>query len=273
VDSLASLLKLARRVSIAAVALLMLAASARAAATGTLKLDVMGEMGAGAHNSAQVIGRAGKVAGEIAPGATLELQPGDYKIVLPIIGGTITKSDIKVEAGRTHTVMITNVAVLQVSVTDRNGKDPGFGVTVASSTPPHTQILSTISGEKYLFAPMEVNVHCDVPPQGVDWTAVQLKPGERTRLTLGEVVPAQLDVKTILGGQPIDSATRVVVYRAGTQSQVAQSAPGASHHFQLDPGDYDVYVENQSGKGHPTATVGGIHLGSGAKVERTVPLD
>jgi hypothetical protein len=273
VDFLPSIFKLARRASATALALLMLATTASAASTGTLKLDVMGDFGAGAHNSAQVIARDGKVAGEIAPGATLALKPGDYKLVLPIIGGTITKTDVKVEAGRTHTVMITNVAVLQVSVSDRNGKDPGFGVTVTSSAPPHTTILSTISGEKYLFAPMEVNVHCDVPPQGVDWNAVQLKPGERTRLTLGEVVPAQLDVKTVLGGQPIDSATRVVVYRAGTQSQVGESAPGTPHHFQLEPGDYDVYVENHSGKGHPTATVNGIHLGAGAKVERTVPLD
>jgi hypothetical protein len=257
----------------AAIALLTLAAYAQAATTGMLKLDVMGDLGAGAHNSAQVIAKDGNVAGEVSPGATVALKPGDYKLVLPIVGGTITKDDIKVEAGRTHTVIITNVAVLQVSVTDRNGKDPGFGVTVASSTPPHTKILSTISGEKYLFAPMEVNVHCDVPPQGIDWNAVQLKPGERTRLTLGEVVPAELDVKTVLGGQPIDSQTRVVVYRAGTQSQVRQSAPGTPHHFQLDPGDYDVYVENHAGKGHPTATVGGIHLDSGAKVERTVPLD
>jgi hypothetical protein len=240
----------------AAIALLTLAAYAQAATTGMLKLDVMGDLGAGAHNSAQVIAKDGNVAGEVSPGATVALKPGDYKLVLPIVGGTIT-----------------NVAVLQVSVTDRNGKDPGFGVTVASSTPPHTKILSTISGEKYLFAPMEVNVHCDVPPQGIDWNAVQLKPGERTRLTLGEVVPAELDVKTVLGGQPIDSQTRVVVYRAGTQSQVRESAPGTPHHFQLDPGDYDVYVENHAGKGHPTATVGGIHLDSGAKVERTVPLD
>jgi hypothetical protein len=80
-------------------------------------------------------------------------------------------------------------------------------------------------------------------------------------------------VKTVLGGQPIDSATRVIVYRAGTQSRVGESAPGTRHHFQLDPGDYDVYVENGSGKGHPTATASGIHLDSGAKVERTVPLD
>lgn len=254
-------------------ALLILVAAAPAATTGTLKLDVMGKLGAGAQNTAQVIGRDGKVVGKIAPGATLELKPGNYKLVLPIIGGSITKSDVRIIAGRTHTVLITNVAVLEVSVRDRNGKDPGFGVTVSSVSPPYTKILSTISGEKYLFAPMEVNVHCDVPPQGIDWARVELRPGERTHLTLGEVVPAQLDVKTTLGGQSIDGQTRVIVYRAGTQRQVAQSAPGTMHQFRLDPGDYDVYVENQSGKGHPTATVSGVHLGSGAKVERTVPLD
>ena len=32
-------------------------------------------------------------------------------------------------------------------------------------------------------------------------------------------------------------------------------------------------VTTVPGKGHPSATASGIHLGSGAKVERTVPLD
>jgi len=40
----------------------------------------------------------------------------------------------------------------------------------------------------------------------------------------------------------------------------------------LDPGDYDVYVENNSGKGAPYAMDHGIHLDSGAKVERKVSL-
>ena len=59
----------------------------------------------------------------------------------------------------------------------------------------------------------------------------------------------------------------------GTQSHAGDSPPGAPHQFKLDPGDYDVYVENGSGKGRPTAMVSGIHLESGAKVEKTVPLD
>ena len=72
---------------------------------------------------------------------------------------------------------------------------------------------------------------------------------------------------------PIDDATKVIVLRPGTQSRVAESAPGTPHIFKLDPGDYDVYVENGSGKGRPTATVSGIHIDAGAKVEKTVPMD
>jgi hypothetical protein len=65
----------------------------------------------------------------------------------------------------------------------------------------------------------------------------------------------------------------VVILRAGTQTKVAESDPGSEHRFKLDPGDYDAYVENRSGKGKPYVTSAGIHLDSGAKVERTVPLD
>jgi len=262
-----------KTIAIAAFALLMLARAALGANTGMLKLDVMGEIGAGATNAAQVIAPGGKVAGEVRPGASIALAPGDYKLVLPIIGGSITKDAVKVEAGRTHTVLITNVAVVEVDVTDKHGKDPGFGVTVTSSDPPHAQLASFLSGEKYLFAPQEVDVHVDAPPQGYDWHAVPLKPGERARLTLGQIVPAQLDVRTTLHNATIDSATRVVVLRAGTQSQVAESTPGPAHQFKLDPGDYDVYVENGSGKGRPTALARGIHLDSGATVEKSVPLD
>ena len=259
--------------AIAIIALLILTRAALGADPGLLKLDVMGEIGAGASNAAQVIGADGKVAGEIRPGATLALAPGTYKLVLPIVGGNITKDDVKIETGRTHTVLIPNVAVLQVIVTDKHGTDPGFGVTVTATDPPHAKIASFLTGEKYLFAPQEVDVHVDAPPQGYDWHAVALRPTERARLTLDQVVPAELDVQTTLQKLPIDSATRVIVMRAGTQSQVAQSAPGAAHQFKLDPGDYDVYVENGSGKGRPTALASGIHLDSGAKVEKTVPLD
>ncbi len=246
---------------------------ARAAQTGNLKLEVLGEDGAGAKNPAHVIAANGKEAGQVTAGSSIALPPGEYKLVLPIIGGQIVKDGVQIEAGRTHTVLIANVAVLQVSVKDKTGADPGFGVTVTTTDTPHAKVASFISGDKYLFAPNEVDVHVDAPPQGYDWHAVQLSPGHRALLTLDEVVKADLVVQTVMSKIPFDNATRVVILRAGTQSKVAESDPGVEHRFKLDPGDYDAYVENHSGKGKPYATSAGIHLDSGAKVERTVPLD
>jgi hypothetical protein len=255
------------------IALLALVWSAQAAQTGNLKLDVLGENGAGAKNPAHVIAANGKEAGQVTPGSSVALAPGEYKIVLPIIGGQIVKDGVQIEAGRTHTVLIENVAVLEVSVKDKTGADPGFGVSVTTTATPHTKVASFVSGDKYLFAPSEVDVHVDAPPQGYDWHAIQLAPGHRALLTLDEVVKAELLVQPVMSKIPIDNSTRVVILRAGTQTKVAESEPGVEHRFKLDPGDYDAYVENRSGKGKPYATSAGIHLDSGAKVERTVPLD
>ena len=168
---------------------------------------------------------------------------------------------------------IENVAVLQVSVKDKTGNDPGFGVTVTTTDSPHTKVASFISGDKYLFAPSQVDIHVDAPPQGYDWHAVPLAPGHRALLTLDEVLKAELLVHPVMSKTPIDNSTRVVILRAGTQTKVAESDPGIEHRFKLEPGNYDAYVENRSGKGKPFATSAGIHLESGAKVERTVPLD
>src|SRR5580698_7384002 len=99
-----------------AFALLIAASIAHAANTGNLKLDVMGDDGAGAKNPAHVIGANGKEAGQVTAGSTIALAPGTYKLVLPIIGGQIVKDGVEIEAGRTHTVLITNVAVLSVDV-------------------------------------------------------------------------------------------------------------------------------------------------------------
>src|SRR3984957_13664276 len=256
-----------------AFALLIAASITRAANTGNLKLDVMGDEGAGAKNPAHVIAANGKEAGQVTAGSSIALAPGEYKIVLPIVGGQIVKDGVQIEAGRTHTVMIANVAVLQVSVKDKTGADPGFGVTVTTTDSPHTKVASFISGDKYLFAPSQVDVHVDAPPQGYDWHAVPLAPGHRAQLTLDEVLKAELLVQSVMSKIPIDNSTRVVLLRKDTQPKLAESEPGVEHRFKLEPGDYDAYVENRSGKGKQFATSAGIHLESGAKVERTVPLD
>jgi hypothetical protein len=258
---------------LAVTALLAAVSIVHAAGTGNLKLDVLGEDGAGARNPAHLIAANGKEAGQVTAGSTIALPPGEYKLVLPIVGGQIVKEGVQIEAGRTHTVLITNVAVLQVNAKDKTGVDPGFGVSVTTTDSPHAKVANFISGDKYLFAPTEVDVHIDAPPQGYDWHALQLAPGRRSLLTLDEVVKAELVVQTVMSKIPFDSSTRVVILRAGTQTKVAESDPGVEHRFKLDPGDYDAYVENRSGKGKPFVTSAGIHLNSGAKVERTVPLD
>jgi hypothetical protein len=258
----------------AALAILVFSfAAAFATETGNLKLDVMGEFGAGAVNQAEVIASNGKTIAKVAPGATIALPPGIYKLKLPIIGGAINKDDVAIEAGRTHTVLIDNVAVLGVSVKDKDGKDPGFGVTVTETDPPHRKVANFVSGEKVLFAPSMVDVKVDAPPQGYDWHAVTLIPGRRKELTLNEVQDGELVIQTVLSSQPMGEFTRVLVYRAGTQRQVNVSEAAPEHRIKLEPGDYDIFVENNSGKGLPTATNGGIHVGSGEIVNREVPLD
>jgi hypothetical protein len=257
----------------AILSLLLFVTSAIAAAPGKIALDVMGENGAGAKLPANVIASDGKVVATVAAGSSVEVAPGEYRLELPIIGGSIVKNSVSVESGRTHTVVVDDVGVLEVSVKDKTGHDPGFQVTVNSSTPPHPRIASFLSGDRMLFAPTQVDVHVDAPPQGYDWHAVAVAPGHRARLTLDQVVQAELDVQAEMAKLAINEAARVVIYRAGTQIQVAVSDPGRDHVFKLDPGEYDVYVENRSGKGKSYATSGPVHLESGARVERVVPMD
>src|ERR1700731_736155 len=101
------------RALIVTFAFLLIASLAVAAATGNLKLDVLGDKGAGAKNPAHLMAADGKEVGQVVAGATVALPPGEYKLVMPIVGGQIVKDGIRVEAGRTHTVMFGNVASLR----------------------------------------------------------------------------------------------------------------------------------------------------------------
>jgi hypothetical protein len=263
-----------RRFFLCVIFMLIAGANASAtSATGDLKLDVMGEIGAGAKNQADVISPDGKVVAKVTPGTAVALPPGIYKLRLPLIGGAINKDDIVIEAGRTHTVLISNAAVLSVSVKDKDGHDPGFSVTVNQTDAPHTRVATFLSGEKLLFAPSMVDVKVDAPPQGYDWHAVALIPGRHSALTLDEVQHAELTIQPILSKLAMDKTSRVIVYRAGTQSQIAVSDPAPEHRITLEPGNYDIFVENHSGKGRPYSMLDGVHLDPGAKVSREVPLD
>jgi len=252
----------------------LIGSAALAAQPGRLKLNVLDELGAGAKPAADIYAADGSKAGEVAPGATVELPPGTYRLVLPIVGGKIVREGVLVEAGRVRTVLIANVAVLSVSArAGGHGEEPGYGVTVTDANPPHRKLAEFLSGEKMLFAPQQVDVKVDVPPQGYLWHAVTLQPGHRAGLELKEEQPAELLVRTNVLEASIDKNTRVVLYQAGTQKQSAVSAPGPEHRFTLDAGDYDIYVENLSGKGRPYTMERSVHLKSGEKVERQVALD
>jgi hypothetical protein len=263
----------ARVIAKTVLSLLLCVVAIAAGATGELKLDVMGDLGAGAKNQAEIIAPDGEVIAKVAPGATVALPPGVYKLRLPLIGGVITKDDIAIAAGRTHTVLIPNAAVLSVSVKDKDGHDPGFSVTVNQTDTPHARLATFLSGEKLLFAASMVDVKVDAPPQGYDWHAVTLIPGQRKAITLDEVQRAELTIQPMLSKLAIDKTSRVIVYRAGTQSQVAVSEPAPEHRIKLESGNYDIFVENHSSKGRPFSTLNGIHLDPGAKVSREVPLD
>jgi hypothetical protein len=253
--------------------LCVLCSMAIGAERGKLRLDVLDELGAGAKPAAQIFASNGVKVAEVAPGASVALPPGEYRMVLQVVGAKIVRDNLQVEAGRVHTVLITNVAVLSVSARNSKGEEPGFGVAVTDPSPPHTKLAGFLSGEKMLFAPQQVDVKVDVPPQGYLWHDVTLQPGHRATLEFKETQPAELIVHTTLLKAPIDRSTRVVIYQAGTQKQAASSPPGAEHRFTLDPGEYDIYVENGSGKGRPYAMDRSIHLESGQHVERQVALD
>lgn len=250
---------------------LLCAAPALGATTGTLKLEIPG--GKDARPPAAVYAADGHQAGEVVAGHSIALAPGRYRLVLKMFGGRIVKDGIVIEAGRAHTVLISNAAVLTVRVRDRDGKEPGFGVSVTTTEAPHPNIAEFISGDSILLAPNQVDVKVDAPPQGYYWHAVTLTPGRSVELKLDEVVPAELAVQPVLANLRLDRETRVVIYQAGTQRQIAVSEPAPEHRFKLDPGDYDVYVENHAGRGSPYAVEHGVHLNGGDKIERKVSLD
>jgi hypothetical protein len=253
--------------------LLGLAACAGAGTTGQLKLEVLGDLGRGAKPDANVFDSSGHQVGKVPPGGEISLPPGLYRLVLPVMGGSIERDNLQIESGRVNTVSINNVAELAISALDVHGKERGFDVTVTDANPPHRPLARFLTGSTMLFAPASVDIAVDAPPQGYFWHAVALNPGERARLSMNQVIPAQLTVRTTFDKLPIDQSTRVVIYQTGTQKQVAADGPDSAHRFTLTPGVYDIYVENQSGKGAPYKLDRGVHLSSGAMVEHDIGLD
>jgi len=261
------------RYALAMALVFALSSQLAAAASGKLKLELPNVQGPPVEPAAAIMTSTGKQIGQVMADGEISLPPGEYELVLPVIGGSIQRGGLQVKAGRTLTVRIDDAAALQISALDVNGHERNFPVTVTDSRAPHHPLAQFKTGGTWLFAPGRVDVAVAAPPQGYFWPGVVLAAGGVAHIALKQQIPAQLRVLTTVAKQPIDGKTRVVIFHHGTQRQVAADGPSSSHQFTLDPGDYDIYVENLSGRGRPYILERGIHLSSGAKVEHQVTLD
>ena len=107
------------------IVLCLICSSAFGAGQGKLKLDVLDELGAGAKPEAEIFERRQK-GWRGAPGASVALDPGTYKLVLPIVGGKIVRDELRSSRPRAYR-LITNVAVLSVSGRNSKGRSPATG--------------------------------------------------------------------------------------------------------------------------------------------------
>ena len=81
-----------------------------------------------------------------------------------------------VRSGRTSTVILSEVAALQVNVLDKRGQDIGLGVEVYDGA--SKQLLGEfLSGELILAQPGLVDVKVAVPPQSQWWRDIELLRG------------------------------------------------------------------------------------------------
>ncbi|MGE0820564.1 MAG: hypothetical protein AB7G75_00685 [Candidatus Binatia bacterium] len=204
-------------------------------------------------------------------GTRVDLPPGNYRLELDVLGGKISREKVLVKAGRTSTIIINEVAILRVDVLDRKGKDLGLSVEVYDAVSGE-KLGDFLSGETLLAYPGVVDIKVATPPQGQWWRKVELRQGSVARLEAREQVQTELRVRPVLEGKDISSATEVVIYRAGTQKEVARSKPSTEHRFTLGTGTYDIYVQNTTGKGKPFVT-DHAEIATEEPVEKTVPLD
>ena len=183
-------------------------------------------------------------------GQPVSLPPGAYRLELDVLGGKVSRERVLVRAGRTSTVIISEVAELQVNVLDKKGQDLGFGVEVYDGV--SKELLGEfLSGERILAQPGLVDIKVAVPPQSQWWRDVELHRGGLQELTLRERVRGELWVHPRLAGKDVSPLTQVIIYAAGTQKEIARSEPGPEHRFSLETGSYDVFVANPTGHGKP----------------------
>ena len=239
---------------------------------GTLLVEALGEGGKFGATQAHVYPLNSQTPiATIKIGAPASLPPGTYRLELDVLGGKIKRDQVLVKAGRTSTVIINEIAGLQISALDKKGQELGLGVEVYDPTSGQ-KLGDFLSGETIFAYPGMVDVKVATPPQGQWFRQVQLQGNSLARLELRERVKGELRVHPLLGGKDISAATEVIIYQAGTQKTVARSAPAAEHRFSLDTGAYDIYVQNSTGKGKPFV-IDRVEIQGEEPVEKNVPLD
>lgn len=204
-------------------------------------------------------------------GKPVDLAPGTYRVELEVLGGTITRPEVITKAGRQSTVIINEVAGLEVNALDREGNDLGLGVEVYDGVSGE-KLGATLSGEILFAYPGIVDIKVATPPQAQWWRQVELHSGGIQHLQIRERVQGQLLVKPLLNGRNVSSNTGVVVYYQGTQKEAARSEPGHEHRFILDAGLYDIFIANQTGQGQPFV-MSQVEVKGEDVVERDIPLD
>jgi hypothetical protein len=247
-------------------------ANAQEKGHGSLVVRAFGEEGARSDTRVQIYPQGKQVPLATSKiDAPVSLPPGTYHVELDVLGGKITRDTVLVKANRTSTVMINEVAGLQINVLDKTGRELGLGVEVYDGVSGE-KMGDFLSGELILAYPGLVDVKVATPPQGQWWRGVELRNGTQARFDLKERVRGELRVQPLLSGRDVSDATQVIIYQAGTQKEVARSEPGPEHRFALDKGAYDVFVANPTGKGKPFVVERAEITGEGT-VEKNVPLD
>jgi hypothetical protein len=204
-------------------------------------------------------------------GTPTPLPPGTYRLELDVVGGQVTRKNVLVKAGRTTTVMIGEVAGLQVQALDKKGQELGLALEVYDSGSGE-KLGDFLSGETIIAYPGMVDVKIATPPQPQWWRNVTLQGSSVARLNLHERVHGELRVHPLLEGKDVSATTHVIIYEAGTQKEVARSDPGAEHRFRLETGKYDIFVQNTIEKGKPFV-VDHAEITGEEPVEKNVPLD
>jgi hypothetical protein len=248
------------------------AANTQNAEQGTVIIQAFGDVGKQSDAKAQLYTEGTQVpAATLKLGVPVNVPPGAYKLELDVLGGKVSRDNILVKAGRTSTVIISEVAGLRVNALDKRGNELGLTVEVYDAVSGE-KLGDFLSGETIVAYPGTVDIKVAVPPQSQWWRKVELRSGSLVGLELKERARGELRVHPRLAGRDVSPDTQVIIYEAGTQKEVTRSEPGREHRFALDAGTYDIFVANQTGKGKPFVTDRAEVMGD-ETVEKDVLLD